>query len=1045
MKSIKFRKIIQKINKITRKRQNKKYKGASQKTKSVKMSSSRKKTKTRTKTKKYYHKGGEPTEQEKKDFYKKIDGYIKSKNYTELIRILSEETNVDLFNEKDSDSMQPLLFYLMDRLPHTNSGSNELIKRVINIFHEKNANMNITYNSLTIENEIRQVIPNENILYHEVMYLRRSDFINLLIEKGVDPNGSVSLTQTEGTKSIESLNAPVLTYCCRALCIMLANGGSQQNKEVPKVLKCFYTLLNNSKVDINYKGKSSSNKTFHSTIDITPIHYTVLWQQFDIFKMFLNNNRLDPNVEIVDRKLLHSAQSSGVDLNYNVNIINYCIKNRLFNFARELVENDKFNINIETTDPINQLYYYSPLTQVIINIHEILKLEFNSLSNNSEIFRIAELEFLTFCSKHSHKVNVNYRPNENYDTPLMIAISNTNEFKNPKILKNNPKMLDWSIQVIVALLKFDNIDISLKNKETGVDALQLTYQNEDLFKKILTSQVDLYIKELEKLEKTNDQLQKFDHLILDFKNYVLNKMSKIPVLKINNLEALESNSIYIEKYGNFITGMREMLVESINTSNTRKLDPEALLEYINGPPQVTTEELNKQSNKQSNKKKKSSVKPINETTPDEKIATALPVSLPPPIQPKIEQKTYDLPVIDEESVGKQIMNEKQIMQKKTMQQKEMKEQKREEKLALKQNCAEIDPYWSNVLVTTDLIKEKDPLNITIYQYFNTFKTIVNDSIRSGQFGIFETSIKELIPNFRVTVQSPYLYPNYSNEMYVFGVVVTFLSYILYKSQTCILYFKGGRSIQMYMENKSNDFDFLILPYYNVDDKSSIPIEYTDAYITNSDVVNKHREIALEVGEFILWIFKGTPIEFSILGESPESSSQKSIVKVSLITRPFPNSDKIRHIPFSDIGYGFEHYENKIKRLFLSKDYGVNHTKMKIDTRLSDLFSINFGLGVVYPSLKKLLYERLYYLYLYNYSKEKSSSSATGTDNYYVTGKLIPQLIKLLNKISEKDKAFKPKLKEFISTYIVSSGNTSENNDAFIEYVNDIFDNPSKYL
>ena len=141
----------------------------------------------------------------------------------------------------------------------------------------------------------------------------------------------------------------------------------------------------------------------------------------------------------------------------------------------------------------------------------------------------------------------------------------------------------------------------------------------------------------------------------------------------------------------------------------------------------------------------------------------------------------------------------------------------------------------------DLIKEKNPLNITIYQYFNTFKTIVNDSIRSGQFGIFETKMIELIPYYSINTQGKYLYSNYSNEMYVFGVVVTFLSYILYKSQTCILYFKGGRSIQMYMENKSNDFDFLILPYYNVDDKSSIPIEYTDAYITKSDVVNKHRE------------------------------------------------------------------------------------------------------------------------------------------------------------------------------------------------------------
>lgn len=1042
MKSIKFRKMIQKINKITRKHQNKKYKGASQKTKSVKMSSSRKKTKTRTKTKKYYHKGGEPTEKEKEDFYSKINDYIKKNEYIELIGMLTEETNVDLFNEKDSDSMQPLLFYLMDRLPH--SGSNELIERVINIFHEKNANMNIiTYNSSTFKNETRQVIPNENILYHEVMYSRRSDFINLLIEKGVDPNGSVSLTQTEGTKIIESLNAPVLTYCCRALCIMLANGGSQQNEEVPKVFNCFYTLLNNSKVDINYKGKSSSNKTSYLTIDITPIHFTIYWQQFDIFKMFLNNNRLEPNVEIVDRKLLSDARSLGVDLNYHVNIINYCINKRLFNFAMELVKNDKFDINIKTTDPTktdptNQLYYYSPLTQIIINIHQILKSMYNVPSNNYETLRIAELEFLTFCSKHSHKVDVNYRPNENYNTPLMIAISNTNDFK------NNPKMLDWSIQVIVALFKFDNIDISLKNKETGVDALQLTYhlKNEDLFEKILKSQVDLYIKELEKLE-TNDQLQKFDHLISDFKNYIL---SKIPMLN-NNLEALESNSRYKEKYGDFITNMRIMLVESIKISNTRKLGEEALLEYINGPPQVTTEEPNKKK-----KKKKSSVKSINETIPDEKIATKLPVSLTPSIQqPKIDNEIIEkisyLPVEDEVSV------KEQIIQKQTMQ-KEIKEQKRKEKLALKQNCAEIDPYWLNVLRETDLVEDKNPLNVTIYQYFNTFKTIVNDLIRSDQFEIFETSIKELIPNFSVTAQTQYLYPTYSNEMYVFGVVVTFLSYILYKSQTCILYFKGGRSIQMYMENKSNDFDFLILPYYNVDDKSSIPIEYTDAYTPNSDVVNKHREIALEVGKFILWIFNTTKIQFSIFNLSEQPSSQKSIVKVSLITRPYPNSDKIHYIPFSDIGYGFEHYENKIKRLFLSKDYGVNHTKMITDSLvLNESVYINLGLGVVFPSLKKLLYERLYYLYLYNYSKKKSSSSATETessssatetDNYYVTGKLIPQLIKLLNKISVEDPTFKSKLNKFIREYIVSSGNTSKNNE-FINYVNDIFDNPSKYL
>jgi hypothetical protein len=276
-------------------------------------------------------------------------------------------------------------------------------------------------------------------------------------------------------------------------------------------------------------------------------------------------------------------------------------------------------------------------------------------------------------------------------------------------------------------------------------------------------------------------------------------------------------------------------------------------------------------------------------------------------------------------------------------------------------------------------------------------------------------------------------------MSVFGVVVTFLSYILYQSQTCILYFKGGRSIQMYMENESNDFDFLILPYYNVDDNSIIPMEYTDAYTANPVVANKHREIALEIGKFILWIFKDTPqIQFSIL-ESPQTSSQNSIVKVSLITRPYPNSDRVYYIPFSDIGYGFEYYDNKIKRLFLSNVYGVNHTKMKIDTLvLSDSLRISFGLGVVFPSLKKLLYERLYYLYLYNYSREESSTSTSAADMYYLTKKLTPQLIKLLNKITAQDPTFKSKLNNFIIKNIVSSDNSSKNND-FIVYVNDIFE------
>ncbi len=1020
MKSIKFRK-------ITRKHSRKKYKCTSQKTKSVKMKYIRKNSKERDfqkkSKKKYYHKGGaEPTEEEKKIFFDKIVQCIDNKpyNYKELIRVLSQETNVDLFNikvlPKETNTEYPLLFFLMNALTNNEPNDNILIKEVLDIFIEKKADMNITI----IDDSLApvQLIKHENILYYEVMAMKRSYFIDLLIENGVNPNSSIITIQNNknGTELLETIDASVFTHCCRALCITRYNSEIYKKEDISKIFECFKVLLNNSKVDVNRKGVARTGANGFLTNVIVALQYAIQWIQYEIFEMILNNDRVDPNVDILDNYLLQLGSNT-----FRVSIINYCINRDLFDFVKLLIKNDKFNVNIITTDPMKKMYYYSPLTLIIQNINKINK---SNNNNNKKIFLHQLFDLLNFCSKYPSKVDVNYRPNENEKTPLMIAMLNTRDCVNEIIQKN-------AYSVIDILLNFNNIDITLKNNKMGVNALDMTYElkNEILFTKILGSQVSLFINESIRL-KTNEPLKKFDNLILGFKNYILNKT---PILN-NSLEELESNSSYKKKYGNFITEMRKKIELEVNKySPIHDLDEIALLEYINGPPQLTPVKEPKQNKK--NKK----IKPLVIKSED-KIEKILPQPIPPKNENKIiEQKIIDLPVEPNILVKEQITKEKQIIQK------QIKDQKKIEKQVLKQKCAEIQPYWLNVIVTTELIKEKEHLNITIYQYFDTFKNIMNELIRNKQFETFKTNMKELIPNFTVTAQSQYLYPNYSNEMFVFGVVVTFLSYILYKSKTCILYFKGGRSIQMYMENESNDFDFLILPYYNVDENNSIPMEYTDAYTSNPIVANKHREIALEIGKFILWIFKDTPVQFSII-ESQQPTSQNSIVKVSLVTRPFPNSDRVHYIPFSDIGYGFEYYDNKIKRLFLSNVYGVNHTKMKIDTLMfSDSLSISFGLGVVFPSLKKLLYERLYYLYLYSYSKQESSSSASAADMYYVNKKLIPQLIKLLNKISVEDPTFKSKLNNFIINNIVSSRNTADKNDEYVRYVNDIFDNPTKYL
>jgi hypothetical protein len=281
---------------------------------------------------------------------------------------------------------------------------------------------------------------------------QRSHFINLLIGSGADPNMHVITIQNDESSNsiIATLNASVFTHCCRELCTILMNKNKYKydNEQISKIFECFKTLLNNSKVDINDKGVSRSRETSLITNEVVALYYPIVAVQFDIFKMILNNNRLEPNVDILDHDLLQLGRKI-----YRINIINYCITHKLFDFAKELVQNDKFNMNIETTDPYDDTKnnsYYSPLTLLIQYMNQMIQI------NDSELL-LKLNELLDVCSEYSSKVDVNYRPNENKNTPLMFAILNTNEIQK-KTSAGNPDLLR-SLLVINKLFEFSKLII----------------------------------------------------------------------------------------------------------------------------------------------------------------------------------------------------------------------------------------------------------------------------------------------------------------------------------------------------------------------------------------------------------------------------------------------------------------------------------------------------------------------------------------------------------------------------------------------------------
>jgi len=575
MKSINFRKKY----KITRKKYKDRKKRSKKNTKKI-----TKKLFRKMKTKNYFWGGAEPNEEEKMVFLGKIMLCIDNKDKDGL-NVLLNNAQADLLNMKfcyGDVKYIPLLFFLLDSL------APEYIEDVVKIFRNKGADMNITFDNMA--DAPLQNVKKENILFEEICFKRRSDFIELFIENGIDPNHMTAIvshkkeTDENNYTVLYSLKANVITHCCRFLCMALTNRRKYENQYgkdyFQKMSTCFQILLNNVKVDINQKAEYRHMLYNFHTVYLVPLHYTMTFNQYDLFKLFLENDRIDPNIDIFDTVVANI---------YYVNIINMCIYRTLFDFAKLLVINKNFKINIETREKNNPLKCYSPLTVLILRVA-------NKLQFNNDLIR-QYIDLLEFFSQHSDKIDVNYRPNLNDDTPLMLAIINADD------VKNEPSSLITAYQAIDILFKFQNIDVTLE--KNGVNVFQLAYdlKNESLFKKILENVVQLFINESTILEKS-EPLQKFDKLISGFNDHIL---KKTPVLE-NNIQTLISNKSYKKKYGNVINEKRKQLQLEVDKYNPiRKLNNDALIEYINGPPKSV---------------KKSDSEPVKKSGPPKSVETS---------------------------------------------------------------------------------------------------------------------------------------------------------------------------------------------------------------------------------------------------------------------------------------------------------------------------------------------------------------------------------------------------------------------------------------
>lgn len=298
-------------------------------------------------------------------------------------------------------------------------------------------------------------------------------------------------------------------------------------------------------------------------------------------------------------------------------------------------------------------------------------------------------------------------------------------------------------------------------------------------------------------------------------------------------------------------------------------------------------------------------------------------------------------------------------------------------------------YWRPIM--------KDYLNIPPSQDINIIDELLNIKQFVKQMiiddvlpesGITSNSCKELlkiIKNYSgIEKGFQGTFKNITRETCMICIVMALIGNILEKTKVGILLLKGSASIQIYTEKikQIQDLDFIIMPYMDTNDKSSMNAE-------------QQKELAFQITSLVIWLLSDPEINLLLINTFKNTSDRipKQLMNIDdakqfkimindenkqlfdslqidkgdnvkiVLSLPSSTEGEInRYYPVVDIGYGFDMFEPGLKKI-----YRENNEKTIPS-------STDSGLSFNYLKMEGLFDEICYHSLSYYFSGKEAENS-----------------------------------------------------------------------
>ena len=296
------------------------------------------------------------------------------------------------------------------------------------------------------------------------------------IFKSIEQNNSTQFKEIITSKDVPSLNQNTINSLLNQSFIMYNQGNINQKEIISFLLN--YGANPNIKInfnihkDLNQKKKEKDKNPLLS--NITPLMYSCLKGDIDLFNILINNNDIDLNLNDNDGKncLFYLFYNYNNDENKDIKI----------KMAKEILENKNCKIDINT-----------------INKHSGKNILMDSII-------VSDINFV--------KLILNYNPNINYINPKdgNTAIHYAIFTKNKEIIK---------------ILLDKNCDLNIKNnnKKTPVDLTQMLNCETEIYSMLagkfaeqMEEKSNININNLEKIEKNLNDLQNENDINIENNN-----------------------------------------------------------------------------------------------------------------------------------------------------------------------------------------------------------------------------------------------------------------------------------------------------------------------------------------------------------------------------------------------------------------------------------------------------------------------------------------------------------------------------------------------